>query len=233
MYGVISDVYARGIRKSACLEAQDKLDGRLKTRSRKRPPKRRGPWLRYWCSRLLKLSGDLAVDTFRTPGRRPRVTHLAFEPLALSDAPQGLRLVSMQADFGHGEVKVATIPVQVTGHALERMIARGNLRSTRDWVSELRPAVLLTLRFLGDDDFLDRLRAIGDDRRVYIPTRRGYAIATQDSDWMIFTTWLHLHDLSASHRLEAAMQEAMISAYVPVSSPITTQSLGVAEPVSN
>lgn len=215
MYGVISDVYARGIRKSECLAARDELDGRLRIRPKKLPPKRRGPWLRYWRSRLSKLSGDLTVGTFGTGGKRPQVTHIAFEPLVASDAPQGLRLFSVQIDFGNETPKVAPIPIQVTGHALERMIARGNIRSRRDWISELRPAIFLALPFLADEHFFDLLRGITDEKRIYIPTRSGYALAKQDSDWMVFTSWLHLHDLSASHRFEAAMQEATISAYVP------------------
>ena len=211
MYGVISNVHARGIRKSQCLAASEALLSRLEARPRKGSPKRRRPWLKYWQAELRRVSGELNVATIIENGRRPYVGVLYLEPRVQSAMPQGFQLLYLEARFGQPKFEAMSLPIHVCAHAVEQMVARANYQSLTEWRNELRPALLATLQLIGNRSLVMRLLEVGRGDRIHLATTKGCVRAVWSEEKVSFVTWLHWLDLSEANRIEASMQEAYIA----------------------
>jgi hypothetical protein len=219
--GLISDRHAKGIRRSECDEALRRLDTRLARHARRAPPRRRKPWVKFWTSEFFRTSGELAVKTYSALGRNPIVIQLTLEPLTAPGEPQGFQLFLLVAEYRNRTPKVLFTPVRISGHALDRLVGRGNLVSMDQWMDELRPALAAAYQLAPDKECIDRLMAIGDGSRFHIPTRSGYARMIREGKEFVIVTWLHRLDLNDAQRMEAAMQAAEISRAVPLPQPKT------------
>lgn len=208
---MFSPTHARGIRRQHCNMAWSAFLERLGRPPRKAPPKRRGPWLKYWQAELRRISGELSVATIIEKGRRPFVGVLYLEPRVQSAMPQGFQLLYLEARFGQPTFEAMSLPIHICAHVVEQMVARANYQSLTEWRNELRPALLATLQLIGNRSLVMRLLEVGRGDRIHLATTKGCVRAVWSEEKVSFVTWLHWLDLSEANRIEASMQEAYIA----------------------
>jgi hypothetical protein len=219
--GLISDRHAKGIRRSECDDALRRLDTRLSRHTRRAPPRRRKPWVKFWTSEFCRTSGELAVKTYSALGRNPIVIQLTLEPLTARSGSQGFQMFLLVAEYRTRTPKILFTPIRISGHALDRLVGRGNLLSMDQWMDELRPALIAAYQFSPDRECIRRLMALGEGSRFHIPTRSGFARVVLEGDSFILVTWLHHLDLNDSQRMEVAMQAAEIKRFAAALQPNT------------